>query len=425
MNRSSSIAANRLLISTILLCMFSYAFGDSVLLTNAKIFTMENSRIIERGDILIRDNLIMEVGEGVRPRSKTKVVDLSGMVITPGLFDAYTRFGLEEISAVDSSRDGTAAKGGPYFDIQYSLNQASTLIDINLVEGVTRAVSAPMNSDDFFAGFGASVLLGKDKILETPRVALFGALTARASGSYGSRSVLIKRLRQSLIDARQISVGMKPSMSHREIEFRYSPLELEELAATTKGEIPFVIEVHRVAEIQELIAIKREFGIRVVIKGGAEAWKVAGQLAKNDIGVILDPLDNLPTGFERLGARLDNATILEKAGVLIAFSVSDTHNSRQMRQIAGNAVANGLPLLSALEAITINPAKLYGLQPSEISPGNQADLIVWNGDPLELDTWASRVMLDGQWINMASRQTRLFDRYKNLDVGKKTGFTYQ
>ena len=218
---------------------------------------------------------------------------------------------------------------------------------------------------------------------------------------------------------------MKPSMSHREVEFRYSPLELEELAATTKRKIPFVIEVHRVAEIQELITIKREFGIRVVIKGGAEAWKVAGQLAKNDIGVILDPLDNLPTGFERLGARLDNATILDKAGVLIAFSVSDTHNSRQMRQIAGNAVANGLPLLSALKAITINPAKLYGLQPSEISPGNPADLIVWNGDPIELDTWASRVMLDGQWINMASRQTRLFERYKNLDVGKKTGFTYQ
>ena len=120
MNPSSSIAANRLLISTILLCMFSYAFGDSVLLTNAKLFTMENSRVIERGDILIRDNLIMEVGKGVRPRGKTKVVDLSGMVITPGLFDAYTRFGLEEISAVDSSRDGTAAKGGPYFDIQYS-----------------------------------------------------------------------------------------------------------------------------------------------------------------------------------------------------------------------------------------------------------------------------------------------------------------
>ena len=425
MKPNSLIAINKLLVPIILLCLFSYAFGDSVLLSNAKIFTMENSRVIERGDILVRGGRIMEVGEGLRPPSKTKVVDLSGMVITPGLFDAYTRFGLEEISAVDSSRDGTAEKGGPYFDIQYSLNQASTLIDINLVEGVTRAVSAPLNSDDFFAGFGASVLLGKGKIIEKPRVALFGALTSRASGSYGSRSVLIKRFRQSLIDARQMSVGMMPSMSHREVEFRYSPLELQELAASVKAEIPFVIEVHRVAEIQELITIKRDFGIRVVIKGGAEAWKLAEQLSKNDIGVILDPLDNLPTGFERLGARLDNATLLDKAGVVIAFSVFDTHNSRQMRQIAGNAVANGLSRLSALEAITINPTKLYGLQSSEISPGSQADLIVWNGDPLELDTWASRVMLDGQWINMASRQTRLFERYKNLDVGKKTGFTYQ
>tara|TARA_A100000164_G_scaffold192314_1_gene170751 strand:- start:1525 stop:2712 length:1188 start_codon:yes stop_codon:yes gene_type:complete len=395
------------------------------MLSNAKIFTMENSRVIERGDILVRGGRIIEVGESLRPPSKTKVVDLTGMVITPGLFDAYTRFGLEEISAVDSSRDGTAEKGGPYFDIQYSLNQASTLIDINLVEGVTRAVSAPLNSDDFFAGFGASVLLGKGKIIEKPRVALFGALTSRASGSYGSRSVLVKRFRQSLIDARQMSVGMMPSMSHREVEFRYSPLELQELAASVKAEIPFVIEVHRVAEIQELITIKRDFGIRVVIKGGAEAWKLAEQLSKNDIGVILDPLDNLPTGFERLGARLDNATLLDKAGVVIAFSVFDTHNSRQMRQIAGNAVANGLSRLSALEAITINPTKLYSLQSSEISPGSQADLIVWNGDPLELDTWASRVMLDGQWINMASRQTRLFERYKNLDVGKKSGFTYQ
>ena len=121
MNLISSITISKLPVSMILLCIFSCAFGDSVMLSNAKIFTMENSRIIERGDILIRDNLIMEVGEGVRPLSKTKVVDLSGMVITPGLFDAYTRFGLEEISAVDSSRDGTAEKGGPYFDIQLSL----------------------------------------------------------------------------------------------------------------------------------------------------------------------------------------------------------------------------------------------------------------------------------------------------------------
>ena len=183
------------------------------------------------------------------------------------------------------------------------------------------------------------------------------------------------------------------------------------------GQRPIVATVDRASDIESVLRLANEFGIRLVINSGAEAWMVADKLADANVPVILDPLQNLPSSFSALGSTLENAARLDEAGVTVAFSSGDSHNSRNMKQAAGVAVANGLSYETALRALTINPAEIFGVQASygTVSVGAEADLVIWSGDPLELSTFADFVMIRGKTIPMVSRSTLLFERYKDLD----------
>src|SRR5690606_12391666 len=175
-----------------------------------------------------------------------------------------------------------------------------------------------------------------------------------------------------------------------------------------------VFSVDRAADILQVLALAKRHGMRPVIAGGAEAWRVAEALAAAKVPVLLDALDNLPGNFDRLGATLENAARLHAAGVTIAFSQRGdaTHNARKVRQLAGVAVANGLPWDAALAALTRNPAEVFGqADRGRIAVGQLADLVLWSGDPLEVTSWAEQVWIAGKPQPMRSRQTELLERY--------------
>ncbi len=153
--------------------------------------------------------------------------------------------------------------------------------------------------------------------------------------------------------------------------------------------------------------------LKPVINGGAEAWMVADRLAEAGVPVLINALENLPGSFDQLGARLDNAAILHAAGVTIAFSGGETHNARKLRQLAGNAVAHGLPYEAGLAAMTVNPALIFELAEGVgvLESGSRADLVLWSDDPLEVTSVAEQVIIEGRLIPMVSRQTLLRDRY--------------
>jgi len=154
--------------------------------------------------------------------------------------------------------------------------------------------------------------------------------------------------------------------------------------------------------------------MKPVIVGGAEAWVVANDLAKAKVPVVLDPLANLPADFDKIGARLDNAALLNRAGVRIAFMLREDASTRakRIRQAAGNAAAHGLSRDVALEAITSAPADIFGVTSrGRIAQGQTADLVLWTGDPLEVSTLATNVWIAGRPMPMTSRQTELRDRY--------------
>jgi imidazolonepropionase-like amidohydrolase len=173
-----------------------------------------------------------------------------------------------------------------------------------------------------------------------------------------------------------------------------------------------VFEVNRASDIIATLAFAHRNGMKPVIYGGGEAWVVAKELARSDVPVIINPIEDLPQDFDHLAATLENAARLNRAGVRVVISTADGSNARLVRQLAGNAVAHGLPWDAALAAITVNPANVFGLaSKGRIVPGHGAELVLWSGDPLEVSTLADAVWIGGVAVDLRSRQTELRDRY--------------
>ena len=256
-------------------------------------------------------------------------------------------------------------------------------------------------------GQGAAVTLdGRyDAVLNGSR-SLFINLGGNANAmSAGSRAGQWMLLDQAIRETRSPNAQDERRLLH--------PAGREALARYLVGG-RVVFNVARAAEIRRAIAFAKRNGMKPVIAGGSEAWVVADELAREKVPVLLDALENLPYTFDGIGARLDNAALLHRAGVRIAFTqFNESHNSRKVRQLAGNAVAHGLPKVAALAALTVGPAEIFGLagERGRIARGQVADLVLWSGDPLEVTSAADQVWIAGKPVDMRSRQTELRDRY--------------
>jgi imidazolonepropionase-like amidohydrolase len=162
--------------------------------------------------------------------------------------------------------------------------------------------------------------------------------------------------------------------------------------------------------------VAAEYDLRLVVTGANEAWMVAPQLAAAGVPVVLDPSRNVPT-FESLGITFENAARLHAAGVLVAFASFDSHNARNLKQQAGIAVAYGMPYEAALRAVTVNPARIWGIAErfGTLEAGKDADVVVWSGDPFEVTTVAEHVFIRGRQMPADTRQRDLFFRYRTLN----------
>ena len=275
-------------------------------------------------------------------------------------------------------------------------------------------------------GAGGSIIGGQGGVVRRdggdqptgPRL-LFVNLGSGAAGlTGGSRAAQWMLLDQLVDEAR----GRLPADSHAAL---LTPAGRATLRAHLDGRRPLVVGVERAADIRQLLRWSRKQGVTVAIRGGGEAWRVAGELAAARVPVFVDPLDNLPGNFDRLHASLRNAALLREAGVEVGFAQSGdaSHNARKMRQLAGNAVAHGLPWDDALAGLTRVPARTFGVdgELGAIAPGLRADLVLWDGDPLDVASLASRVRFDGRAIDMRSRQTELRDRYLRAEPDHARG----
>jgi imidazolonepropionase-like amidohydrolase len=245
---------------------------------------------------------------------------------------------------------------------------------------------------------------------------MFGVLDeSAAERTGGARGTAVLRLRELLEDVRDYAANPAAYENRDRRDLSLSRLDLEAMVPVVQGKLPLVLVVERAPDILNALALAREFKLRLVIAGAAEGWMVGDAIAAARVPVIMNPLTDIP-GYDNLAATLENAARLRKAGVVIAFATFDAHNARNLRFLAGNAVANGLPYDAAIEAITSAPARIWGADADigTVAVGREANLVIWSGDPLELMTRAERVFIHGQDMPPDNRQRELLARYRTL-----------
>jgi len=388
--------------------------AEDILIRGARVHTAGSAGTLERADVLVADGRVAAVGTGLTAPAGAKIVDAGGRPLTPGLFGGVTQFGLEEVSQEPSTFDAALELSAPAwqhmwrpeFDVTPAFNARSIVLPVMRVEGVTWATIAPSASESLILGQGSAVTLdGRfDAALEGSRSLFVNWGSDAHDASGGSRAAQYMLFDQAIREVRE------PGTSGA------AALLLPEGRAVLKtylagGRVVFYVQ--RAADIRAVVRYARARGMKPVIMGGAEAWVVARELADAGVPVILNPLANLPNDFDQLGARFDNAKLLHEAGVRIAFSQDDGFHLRKNRQLAGNAVAHGLPWEAGLAAITSGPATIFGVGGSRgrIEKGQAADLVLWSGDPLEVTTVAEQVWIAGHAVEKRTRQTELLDRY--------------
>lgn len=416
-------------------------------ITGGRVLT--GTSVIENGTVVIQNGRVVSVGTGAAPAG-ARIIDARGKVVSPGFVAVDSGLGGSEISSVNGSDDlsNGANTISASFDVSYGLDPWSFTLPVARLGGITRAIVVPthagggggsgghahddsdfagvghggLQSPGLFAGQAAIIHLaaGTD-ILVKPRVAMiapFGEAGAGIAG--GARGAQFTQFKETLAEVRLFARNRAAYDRAGLRDLSLSRADLEALIPVANGTLPLIVTVRRAADIQQVLRLAREEGVKIILDGAEEAWLVADQIAAANVPVLLNPLSNLPGSLETRAARMQNATVLDAAGVVIAIKGNDgSHRVRETRYNAGNAVSHGLPYDAAIEAITVNPAKIFGMagQFGELRAGAAADVVIWSGDPLEPLSNAETIFIGGAEQAPTSRQFLLRDRYASGGEG--------
>jgi imidazolonepropionase-like amidohydrolase len=371
---------------------------------------------LEGATVLIESNRVADVGTGVAIPATAERIDATGMVVTPGLIEAHARLGVAEFSRnVPSAVEATAGPG--YDPVRAALrvfdtfNVRSPTIPVARGGGITSAVVVPVGG--VISGQSIWVDLVAERPVRKRALALHVSLIGRGDVP-GGRSRAYLRLREALEDARLYRANRGPYISGKLRDLSVSAADLDALERALEGELRVSIEVDRASDIRSVLRLVRQHRLDAVLVGAAEGWQVADEIARADVPVLIDPLQNLPSSYDTLESRSDNALLLQRAGVRVGFTTrADPHLAHRLRYAAGNAVAEGLPYEHAISAITRVPAEAFGIADAgTLRQGALANVVIWNGDPLEVTSWPTHMWIRGVRVPLRSRQDLLTERYR-------------
>jgi imidazolonepropionase-like amidohydrolase len=402
-------------LSLSLFLLFTLNLSSETVLLKGGLVHLGNGEIAKTQDILISDNIIIGVGNNLIIDGNTRVIEVNGLPVTPGLISPVSNLGIVEINALDVTRDDESDLLSAGFSIFNAFNPHSTGIPWNRSNGVTSAISTPSASSFPIFGLGSHFVLdGSLEIKGSKDIAMFGRLGA----SYGSRAETLSIL-ESLLDIGK----MVNTLSIEEIlemnladQLELQAQDIVALGKVVNDDMPFVLETNRAVDILQALSMKKKYGLNLVLVSVEEAPMVLDQLKESNTPVIIDPMDNIPNSFDELGSSLDLGKILDQAGVPIMFTTQRSHNYHLMRQGAGNAVAYGMSYETAIRGMSNTVAQTFRLNNrGSIETGKLADVIVWDGDPLEPSSFPKIVMIEGQLQDLSSRSSKLTERYTNKE----------
>jgi imidazolonepropionase-like amidohydrolase len=388
------------------------AAAETVAITGGTVAIGDGSAPIPGGTVVIRDGRVVAAGTGVAVPAGARTIDATGRWVTPGIIAGFSRVGLVEVDAVQGTND-VQANGSPFsaaIDVSDAINPRVSAIAVNRAAGIAGA----------HALFRNALREARD----------LGRLSGISGGQAADR-------RDRANDQRDMPLEDLPtnrllnSDTRRPTDVLLTRFDAAALVPVLTGRQLLMVHVESGTDILQTLALRKEFpNLRLVLVGASEGWTVAQQIKDAGVPVIASPLNDLPEQFEELSATQSNVGRMRQAGVLVAIGMINDNEARQVRvstQYAGNLVAltklpgaAGLSWGEALAAITSRPAEAIGMggELGSLKAGRRADVVIWDGDPLENSSAATTVFIDGVQQPLENRQTRLRDRYRNLDTSQ-------
>ena len=409
-----------------------------IAITHAKIFTLAGPSI-EDGTVVIHEGKIAAVGAGVPIPAGAQVIDAKGLQVYPGLFDPVTQMGLSEIGAVSATVDTTETGSfNPDVTAATAILPSSAHIPVTRASGITEVIAAPSsggfdsrNATNLVGGQASAIHLAgwtAEEMLINKRAAMVVDWPGVETRSFDLSTFTNKE--KSFADAKKEYDKQVTELADYIEQARHyakalqssgSPgfqrdVKLEAMAPVIRGEIPLLVFADKARQIRDAVEFCDKQKLKIILAGGTEAWKEKDLLRSRSVPVILRPTLGGPTeeddAYDRL---LTQPEELRAAGIKIAFGSFDNSFARRLGQNAANAVAHGLPYEEGLKAVTLYPAQMFGLdaQLGTVETGKAANLIVTNGDPLDVTTDVRYLFIKGQLTSTDNKQKALYDKYMN------------
>ena len=413
----------RILLAIVFLAVVALpAWSQTIAITNAKVYPVSGPPI-SNGTVLIRDGQIVAVGANVNIPTGAQRIDATGKIVTPGFINSITTVGLVEIGQVRDTNDA-AAKGSnnvaAAFKVWEGLNPASSVFAPTRSEGVTTVIITPRGG--LVSGQAAAIDLSngqRSELIRRSPVAMIAQIDDSQSAGTNSRGELMGKLR-ALLDDVKFYMAHRLDYDRAATRLLSAPAaDLEALIPVVQGRMPIMLDADRVDEIDAALALARDYNLKIMISGGAEAWLAADRLAAAHVPVLTGAMNNIPDSFARLNQKQETAGMLRRAGVQVVLvgngdGDENRFNARNIKYEAGSAVAYGMNYDDALRAITLTPAEIFGLSDriGSLQAGRDANLVVWSGDPFEFSTRAEHVFIHGREFKDPSRQDLLIERYR-------------
>ncbi|MBV7258696.1 amidohydrolase family protein [Erythrobacter crassostreae] len=408
------------------------AAAQDVVIANATVVTGDGSDPIENGVVMIENGRVTYAGTANGQAFATDlVVDADGAWVTPGLFATVTTLGLVDVGAVSESNDSRAG-GAPFsasLDVAPAVNPNSQNILIHRAAGITRAATTTLPSASIFAGQGAIIDLDADgnPIVQARAFQMVDLGEGGARRAGGSRAATYTLFRASLREAQALSGSGTPQTTEitADGEVLLNRFDAEALKPVVAGTQKLYVAVERASDIRSVLALKTEFPrLDMVLVGASEGWMVADAIAAAGVPVLADPLDALPSGFDQLASTQSNVGRMKRAGVKVGLNAAGMENPRRLAQQAGNLVglakmpgASGLTWGEAFASISSIPAEISGMggKAGVLKSGALGDVVIWDGDPLEVTSVPTTVFIGGVEQPLGNHQSRLKERYRDLD----------
>jgi len=427
MKRLAVILASIILATAPLLS--SQAERARLFIKNATIVPVVGERI-EGGGILIESGKIKAVGKALQAPADAAVIDAAGMFVYPGFIDSYSHFGLAEISSISSTTDfREMGKENPELRVVWAINPHSVHFGTGRVTGTTSALVAPAGGT--FPGISALVKMDGWTVPEmvikeaatsfinfpmTPRPVGEG-LAVQKEAKEDLTSKLVEKIRDYLKEARRYLELKKLAAADQSVKAPEYNAKYEALEPVLDGTLPVIISVEKAKDIELAIKFVQDEKLKAIFRGCAQGFKVADKIKQSGIPVIIDSLYTGPSEPEDgYDAPYRNVVELARAGVLISFSSGDSPaHGKDLPYHAAKAVAFGLSPEEAIKALTINPAKMFGVadRMGSIEVGKDADLLIAAGDPLDLKTEVKQLVINGRAIDMANWWETLYQKFKS------------